>query len=122
VNRYRFMSSFIPTTSSWYFTAVTVEANGATPIGHLWVGGASTPGVLTDVAPTSRDVSGGSPAATPNVTSAPFIVGSGAGHTYTQQCSHAGLLIYDHVLSYWEVQTLYHALKIKMAERGISLQ
>ena len=118
--RYRFLSQFIPTTSSWYFIGVTVKANGTTPIAHMWVGDG---GVLVDkIAGVSRTVSGGAPTQTPNVSAGPFVIGTGIGHSYTLNSSVAGLLIYDRALSATECQGLYQTFKTKLSARGIVVQ
>ena len=76
--------------------------------------------LLDKLAGVTRTATGGSPTQTPNITPGSMILSNfGSG---TMNASYASMLVYDHDLSYWEVQNLYSALKLKMLERGISLQ
>lgn len=118
--RYRFMSTFIPTTSSWYFVASTVKANGSLPIVHMWVGVGSV--LVDELAGVSRDTNGSPSTPTPAVTTAPFFVGQAPDQPYGQEESIASLMIYDHELSSWEVQNLYQNMKVQLVKRGITVQ
>ena len=99
--------------------AATVQANGSTPIAHLWtgVGGA----LVDEIAGVTYAKTGGSTPQTPNVTAGPLLLGTDAAG-YTLSGSYAGLLVYNRVLSATECQALYRTLKTKMSERGIVVQ
>jgi hypothetical protein len=74
-----------PNFTNWYFIAATVKATttacttNCVPVARLWIGGAVTPGVLTDtIAGVSwTDIGGSVTVHTPNVTAAPFVIGMG---------------------------------------------
>ena len=119
-NRWRYLSSFVPSVSSWYFMAATVQANGNTPTAHLWtgVGGA----LVDEIAGVTYAKSGGSTTPTPNVTGGPLVLGTDINTGITLNASYAGLLVYNRVLSATECQGLYRTFKTKMRERGIALQ
>ena len=118
--RWRYLSSFVPTVSSWYFMAATVQANGNTPIAHLWtgVGGA----LVDEIAGVTYAKTGGSTTQTPNVAGGPLVLGTDTKTAVTLSASYAGLLVYNRVLSATECQALYGTLKTKMSQRGITLQ
>jgi hypothetical protein len=118
-NRWRYLSSFVPAISSWYFMAATVQANGSTPIAHLWTGVGGT--LVDEIAGVTYAKTGGSTPQTPNVTAGPLLLGTDAAG-YTLSGSYAGLLVYNRVLSATECQGLYRTLKTKMSERGIAVQ
>lgn len=93
-NRRRYLSPFVPTVSSWYFVATTVQANGNTPIAHLWTG---VGGVLVDkIAGVTYAKTGGSTPQTPAVTAGPLFLGT---DNMTVNASFAGLLVYNRALS-----------------------
>ena len=114
-------TGFVFTTGNWYFTAVTVQANGATPISHMWVG---VGGVLVDELQGQARIQYGTATQTPNTSATPLLLDADAlgGTGDTGAYSYAALLVYDHALSFWEAQTLYRALKLRMAERGVTVQ
>jgi hypothetical protein len=116
-DRWRFNSGFTMLPGTWYFIAVTVQANGATPIAHMWV---SQPGSMVDkIADVPFAKTGGSPTQTPNVTAAPMCLGLATGGVGgNANASYAGLYIYNRVLSYSEVQVMYTALKRDMVRRA----
>jgi hypothetical protein len=120
-NNWRFQSTFTPTTANWYCVIATVQANGATPIAHLWTG---VGGVLVDeIAGVTRAVTGGTPTQTPNTSAGPLVLAlDGVGGTYPGAYSYAGLLVYGRALSAWESQNLYQSLKARMLERGVTVQ
>jgi hypothetical protein len=118
VNHYRYLSSFAPTAGNWYFIASAIAA-GTPPTAKMWVGSA---GVLTDVlAGVSRTTAGGNPTSTPNVTAAPLVLGNdGTGHI--ANATFGGMLVYNLALSKSDCDSLYQSFKIKMLERGITVQ
>ena len=129
---YQYLANFtFPNFTNWYFIAVTVQAqtscgSNCVPAVKIWVGGASTPGVLADVnagvaytlaSPTT-------PAAatkTPNVSAGPLIIGSNA-HNDESTMSFATTMVYDRPLTQAEVQLMYASMKSKMKARGVTLQ
>jgi hypothetical protein len=119
-NRWRYLSSFVPAVSSWYFMAATVQANGTTPIAHLWTGVGGT--LVDEIAGVTYAKSGGSTTPTPNVAAGPLILGTDPSTAITLNASYAGLLVYNRVLSATECQGLYRTFKTKMSERGIGVQ
>ena len=124
---YHFVTNFtFPNTSNWYFVTVTVQAQtgscgaNCVPTARVWVGGAVTPGVLTDV---NSGVSGGS-TSTPNVGAGAFLIGSnkaGSGQD-SPVMSYAATMVYSRALTSPEVQMIYRSMKVKMAARGVTLQ
>ena len=108
-------STFTLPAGNWYFIACTVQANGATPVPHMWTG---IGGALVDkIAGVSRTASSGSPStAAPNVAAAPFTTGVEANASY------ASLFVYSRALSQAEVGLMYKTVKAKMAARGVTLQ
>jgi hypothetical protein len=118
--RWRYLSSFVPTVSSWYFMTATVQANGDTPTAHLWTGVGGT--LVDEIAGVPYAKTGGSPSQTPNVTAGTLVLGTDPNSAITLNASYAGLLVYNRALSATECQGLYRTLKTKMSERGIALQ
>jgi hypothetical protein len=130
--RSHYVSTFtFPNFTNWYFIAATVKATttacttNCVPVARLWIGGAVTPGVLTDtIAGVSwTDIGGSVTVHTPNVTAAPFVIGMG-GTTDDDggKISLATLMVYSRPLTYPEVQMMYQSMKMKMAARGVTLQ
>ncbi|MBI3888909.1 hypothetical protein HY311_03940 [Candidatus Nomurabacteria bacterium] len=119
--RWAYRSAFAPIAGNWYFMSATVTA-GSPPTAKLWVGGAVTPGVLTDViSGVSRTKNGGTPATVPAVSAGPLVLeNDGSGHI--PNASYAGLMLYNRALSDTENQQLYQSFKIKMKERNIIIQ
>jgi hypothetical protein len=136
---YQYLSNFaFPNFTNWYFIAVTVQAQAGcgancTPAAKVWVGGAVTPGVVTDAnAGVSYTAAGSTTPVvatkTPNIGAGPLVLGLNAdGDTY----AHAGqamigttatTMVYSRALTYPEVQLMYESLKAKMKERGVTLQ
>ena len=120
-NHWRYYGSFAPAIGNWYFIAATVQASGATPIAHVWVG---VGGVLVDeIAGVTRAVSGGTPTQTPNTTAAPFrLAFDVAGTPNSNNASYASLFIHGRALGQAEVGLMYRTVKAKMAARGVTLQ
>ena len=118
-NRWRYASTFTPTLGNWYFIAVTVQANGATPIAHMWVG---VGGALVDEIAGVTRTQAGSATQTPNVVAAPLRLGMDASGTHNAAASYATLLVYSRALGQAEVGLMYNTLKAKMASRGVTLQ
>jgi hypothetical protein len=119
-NRWRFNSGFTLTAGNWYFIACTVQANGATPVAHLWMGSG---GALVDrLAGVARASTGGSPTQTPSVSAGPLYLSYLADNSHVANASHAGLFFYNRVLSQAEAGLMYRTLKTKMALRGVTLQ
>jgi hypothetical protein len=119
-DRWRYNSGFAPSTNQWYFIACTVQANGATPIGHMWTG---IGGALVDkIAGVSRAATGGSPTQTPNVVATPLVLGTAIGDSYTTNASYGGLFVYGRALSRPEVGLMYRTVQAKMAARGVTVQ
>jgi hypothetical protein len=130
--RYHYVSNFtFPNFTNWYFVAVTVQAQtggcGAScvPTAKIWVGGAATPGLLSDVNAGVSYASVNSPSTkTPNVSTGPFVIGingTGSGQD-SSVMSYATVMVYGRALTYPEVQMMYRSMKAKMAVRGVSLQ
>ena len=119
-NRWRYLSAFTPGTGNWYFLACTVQANGATPIGHMWVGAGGT--LVDKIAGISRSSTGGSPTQTPNVAAAPMLLGIEPGATHHTNASYANLFVYGRALSQAEVGLMYQTVKAEMAARGVTVQ
>jgi hypothetical protein len=111
VGKNMYASAFTPTTGKWYYVAVTVTA-GTPPTARMWVGQS---GALSDVL---SGVSSGT--FTPSVTATPLLLGKDP--TLSTNVSYGALLIYDHALSYIENAALYQTLKVKMLDRGITVQ
>jgi hypothetical protein len=120
-DRWRYNSGFTLPAGNWYFIACTVQANGANPTAHMWMG---IGGALVDkLAGISRTETGGSSAtATPNVTAAPLRLGTDLGSGQTANASYASLFVYGRPLSQAEVGLMYTTMKAKMAARGVTLQ
>jgi hypothetical protein len=120
-NHWRYYGSFTPTIGNWYFIATTVQANGTTPIAHVWVG---VGGALVDeIAGVSRTASGGAPTQTPNVAAAPFRLNADVSTTpASNNASYASLFIHGRALGQAEVRLMYNTVKAKMASRGVTLQ
>jgi hypothetical protein len=117
-DRWRFNSGFSMTAGTWYFIAVTVKANGLTPIAHMWIGEG---GVLVDkIAGVAYAKTAGSPTQTPAVVSAPMHLGLLSGPS-SVNASYAGLYIYDREISYSEAQLMFSTFKANMAARGETL-
>jgi hypothetical protein len=119
-NRWRYLSAFTPTTGNWYFVACTVQANGATPTGHMWMGIGGS--LVDEIAGVSRASTGGRPTQTPNVAAAPLQLGIEPGGTHHTNASYASLFVYSRALSQAEVWLMYNTVKAKMAARGVTLQ
>ena len=104
-----------------------------TPAAKVWVGGAVTPGVLTDANAGVSYTAAGSTnpvvaTKTPNVGPGPLVLGLNAD---ADTFAHAGqamtgttatTMVYSRALTYPEVQLVYQSLKAKMKERGVVLQ
>jgi hypothetical protein len=119
-NRYRYLSTFALTAGNWYFITCAVQANGGTPIAHMWIGvGGSLVDQLSGI---SRTSTGGTPTQTPNVAATPLSLGSGNGNSHTVDASYAGLFVYGRALGQAEVGLMYQTMKKKMAARGVTLQ
>jgi hypothetical protein len=119
-NRWRYNSGFSLVAGNWYFIACTVQASGATPVAHMWMG---VGGLLVDkIAGVSRASTGGSPTQTPNVAAAPITIGLEPGQDYTTNASYAGLFVYSRALGQAEAGLMYKTVKTKMAARGVTLQ
>ena len=108
-------TAFTLPAGNWYFIACTVQANGATPIPHMWTG---IGGALVDkIAGVARTASSGSPStAAPNVAAAPFTTGADSNASY------GSLFVYSRALSQAEIGLMYNTVKAKMAVRGVTLQ
>lgn len=120
-DRYRFLSAFNMTASNWYFIASSVQANGATPVAHVWVG---VGGALVDeIAGVSYAASAGSPTATPNVASTPFKLGLvDANQSAGGDQSYSGLWIYDRPLTRQEIGQMYRTVKSVWTKRSVTIQ
>ncbi len=119
-NRWRYNSGFPLVAGNWYLIACTVEANGATPTAHMWIG---VGGSLVDkLAGVSRTSTGGTPAQTPNVVAAPMTLGNEPGQGGSANASYASLFVYNRALEQSEVALIYTTMKAKMSARGITLQ
>lgn len=117
---WRYSSAFALVPGNWYFIAVTVQANGATPVAHLWMG---VGGELIDkFAGVARTATGGNPVQTPNVATAPLSLGTEPGQNHSTNASYASLFVYSRVVEQSEAGLMYQTLKAKMAERGVTLQ
>ena len=117
-NGWSFSSGFVPTAGSWYFVVATIQANGDTPIGHLWVG---VGGKLLDKFSGAVRGTFGTATKTPAVAATPMWLGSdGQNHQFA--ASYAGLFVYSRALGQAEVGLMYTTLKAKMAARGVTLQ
>ena len=68
-----------------YFIACTVQANGATPTAHMWMGVGGS--VADKLAGISRTSTGGTPAQTPNVVAAPLTLGNDPGQSASANAS-----------------------------------
>ena len=130
--RYRYMANFtFPNTTNWYFIATTVQAqtgcgSNCMPTAKIWVGGATTPGVLADANAGVTWTAGqsGAPAnLTPQVAAGPLVLGiTGYSQTDGSSMTHATTMVYSRALTYPEVQLVYRSMKVKMAARGVTLQ
>jgi hypothetical protein len=119
-NRWRYTSGFTMVAGNWYFIACTVQANGATPIGHMWMG---VGGALVDqIAGVPRTSTGGTPTQTPNVSASPLILGMEPGQTHSVNASYASLFLYGRALGQAEAGLMYRTVKTKMAARGVAVQ
>jgi hypothetical protein len=117
---WKYSSAFALVPGNWYFIAGTVQANGDTPIAHLWIG---VGGALVDkFEGVARTVTGGNPAQTPNVAAAPLSLGTEPGQNSTTNASYASLFVYSRALEQAEAGLMYQTLKKKMADRGVTLQ
>jgi hypothetical protein len=119
-NRWRFNSGFSMTSGSWYFIACTVQANGATPVAHMWTGVGGT--LVDKIAGVSRASTGGSQTQTPNVAATPMSLGMYTGSSGSVNASYAGLFVYNRALGQAEVGLMYNTMKAKMAARKETLQ
>jgi len=121
MNRWRFNSGFTLTTGNWYFITATVQANGDTPIAHLWVG---VGGMLLDkVAGVTYASTGGTPTKTPNVSGSPLVLNTVDPNQGNRGfLSYAGLFVYSRALGQAEVGLVYNTMKAKMLARGVILQ
>jgi hypothetical protein len=110
-----FNSNYSPTSGQWIFVATTVQGTGGVPIAHMWIGES---GALVDELQGIAYTTGfGSPVTTPIVTPGILTLSNP-----TINASYAGLMIYNRAISNLEAQQLYQSFKIKMNERGISIQ
>ena len=136
---YQYLANFsFPNLTNWYFIAVTVQAqtgcgSNCTPAAKIWVGGAVTPGMLTDVnAGIGYTAAGGTTPSvsskTPNVVAGPLVLGLNVrGNTYSGLgeptiMTTATTMVYSRALTAQEVQLMYRSMKSKMQERGVTLQ
>jgi hypothetical protein len=128
---YQYLSNFtFPNFGTWYFIAVTVQAQtggcgtNCVPSASIWVGGAVTPGILTDVnagVPYMNTPGANATTQTPNVAPGPLVIGLNA-HGEATSMTTATTLIYNRALSAGEVQQMYVSMQAKMAERGVVLE
>ena len=108
---WKYTSAYALVPGNWYFIAATVEANGATPIAHLWMG---VGGELVDkLAGVTRRSTGGNPVQTPNVAAAPISLGTEPGQAVTTKASYASLFVYGRALEQAEAGLMYQTLKAK---------
>jgi hypothetical protein len=129
---YRYITNFtFPNFTNWYFAEVTVQAatGGNCATASVWVGGATTPGILKDVNAGATCNAVNSPGSkTPNVSAAPFVLGFNVwGNSFSSQGepfigTTATTMVYSRALSYMEIQQAYHSMVSAMARRGITLQ
>lgn len=130
--RYHYVTNFtFPNYSDWYFIAVTVQAqtggcgSNCAPKASVWVGGAATPGVLSNVnaGVAYTAAGGGTPTMTPNVGAGPFVIGmnSTGGGDQSSIMSYATTMVYSRALTYPEVQMMYQSMSTKMAARRVTL-
>jgi hypothetical protein len=127
VNHYEFASSFTPTVNNWYLIVCAVTANGANPTAHMWVG---VGGALVDeIAGVSRTATGGSPTATPNITTSgyPLLLGLDTYQASTSlEGAYGGLWTWSRALSFQEAGVVYNTAKWIMGNptlgRGITIQ
>jgi hypothetical protein len=125
---YQYPSSWTFTQGNWYFVAATVRAalgcgSNCVPAASIWVGGATAPGVLSDVLAGSAYTSAGAATKTPAVVSGPFVLGmSNTNGDARSSVSYASLMVYDRALSYPELQSMYKSMRAKMTTRGVQLQ
>jgi len=119
-NRWRFLSSFTPTIGNWYFVACTVQANGATPVAHMWVG---VGGQLIDkIAGVTRASTGGAPTQTPNIAAGPLTLGLEPGQTNSINASYGLVSVHSRALSQPEAWVMYQSAQTFMAARGVTVQ
>jgi hypothetical protein len=122
VCEYAYQGTWAPTIGNWYFLATVMPTQNGTAgsaVGSLWAGvGGSLVDEFAGLHPTQ--ICGGA-VWPPNVTAGPLVLGND-GASGSLKGSYAGTLVYDHALSYWEVQNLYCAMKLRMKDRGITLQ
>jgi hypothetical protein len=119
-NRWRFNSGFSMVAGNWYFIACTVQANGATPVAHMWMGNG---GVVVDkIAGVARASTGGTPTQTPNVAATPMSLGMYTGSNGSVNASYAHFSVHGRALGQAEVGLMYQTVKAKMAARGVTLQ
>jgi hypothetical protein len=112
-----YSTAWAPAIGNWYFTVTTVSAGTTHPNASIWIGGATTPGVLGDI------LSGVTPpTVTPAISATPFVLESTALGGHLPNASHAALMIYSKALTYNDVSSLYQAMKAKLLERGVTLQ
>ncbi len=121
---YGFTSGFTPTIGNWYYIVCTVTANGASPIGHMYVG---VGGKLVDeIAGVSRTISGsgGTPLPTPNVIGFPLLLGQDIYQsTVSIQGSYGWFQIWNRPISYNEASLGYQTIKkVMLKTRGITVQ
>ncbi len=123
VAHWQFLANQTIATGSTYFVVTTVQANGTTPIAHLWVG---LSGVLTDLfnGQTYSAVNGGSSSfKTPAVQSGPFTMGLGTFGAGSQpSISYYTKMVYGRVLSRTEIGQVYNVMKAQMSKRGVTIQ
>lgn len=120
-NHYQLLTAFTPVLGNWLFCATTIQANGASPITHLWCG---VSGALVDLAAgIGRTVTGGTPIATPAVAAAPLRFAREAPTvTDNINASYGMIMVGSKVFSYPELQVMYNSAKIAMARRGVTVQ
>jgi hypothetical protein len=121
VNRWRFNSGFTITPGNWYFVTATVQANGDTPVAHLWVGVGGS--LIDKIAGVAYASTGGTPTKTPNVSAAPLGLNMIDGNQGNRGfLSYASLFVYSRPLGQAEVGLMYNTMKTNMTVRGVTVQ
>ncbi len=118
-NRWRINSGFMLPMSTWYFIAVTVQANGVSPIAHLWVG---DNGMLVDKFAGVPRVQVGTATPTPAVSAAPLLLGNEGDSSSSANGGYSGLFVYSRALGQAEIGLIYNTMKARMAARGVTVQ
>lgn len=120
---YHYVSNFTFDTTKWYFVVTTVTATAGAPTAHVYVGGVTTAGVLTDVLAGSSFTSvSGASSQIPAVGNGPFVIGMTPANDQGQSTSSYGsLMVYSRALTLSEIGQMYKSMTTKMAVRGITL-